>query len=129
MYESGVSVNTPNGTDLFTAFFTINSSVTIGYLSFDIVDSMMMGEYYSNGYFLINGTIPPVVLSAPFESMYQLTISTGREFDAVELMDNITFNLFSFVNTTNGDIFMAIASAVLYVKGNVIATVILLYVY
>ena len=127
-YEPRVSVSAPIGTDLFTAFFIINSSVTIGYLSFDIVDNMMVGESVSGSDFLINGTTPPVVISPPFESMYQLTISTGRVIDAVKLMDNITFNLHSFVNTTNGDIAMALASVVLHVTGIFIIAVCVKYV-
>ena len=118
-YQSFININSPAGTGLFTTSFIINSSVTIGYLSFDIVDNMMVGESVSGSDFLINGTTPPVVISPPFESMYQLTISTGREFTASDQMrGNITFNLHSFVNTTNGDMVMTLASAVLRVTGN-----------
>ena len=118
-YQSLININSPTETDLLTAFFIINSSVTIGYLSFDIVNNMMVGESVSGSDFLINGTTPPIVIFPPFESMYQLTISTGREFTAGDQMrDNITFNLHSFVNTTNGDIIMALASVVLHVTGN-----------
>ena len=118
-YQSLLYINSPNGTDLFTALLAINSSVTIGYLSFDIIDNMMVGESVSNSDFLINGIRPPVVISSPFQSMYQLTISTGRVFTATDQMrDNVTFTLFSFVNTTNGDTTMALASVVLRVSGN-----------
>ena len=117
-YQSLIQVIAPTGTELFTAFFIINSSVTIGYLSFDIVDNMMVGESVSGSDFLINGTTPPVAISPPFESMYQLTISTGRVIDAVELMDNITFNLISYLNTTNGDTLISLANVTLYGKGN-----------
>ena len=78
----------------------------------------MVGESVSGSDFLINGTTPPIVISPSFESMYQLTISTGRVFTVSDQMrDNITFNLHSFVNTTNGDIIMALASVVLRVTG------------
>jgi len=79
----------------------------------------MVGESVSNSNFLINGTSPPLVISSPFESMYQLTISTGRVLTATDqLRDNITFNLYGFMYTINGEMIVTIASVVLHITGN-----------
>ena len=117
-YQSLVDTNIPIGADLFTAFFIINSSATITYISFDIIDDMMVGESVSNSDLLLNGTRPPLVLSRPFQSMFWLTISTGRIFDAVEIRENITFTLFSFVRAVNGDFITSSANLILYGIGN-----------
>ena len=114
-YQSLIDTNIP---DLFTAFFIINSSATITYISFDIIDDMMVGESVSNSGLLLNGTRPPLVLSRPFQSMFWLTISTGRTFDAVEIRENITFTLFSFVRAVNGDFITSSANLILYGIGN-----------
>ena len=133
-YEHEVEVNLTSQTDLFSAFFIIDSNASIAYLSFDIVDNMMAGEAESVGDFLINGTSPPVVISPPFESMYQLTLSTGRDFDVMELREDIKFNLFGFVNTTDGDVVASLANVTLYKRGNhtisiIVCTFIWAYIY
>jgi len=117
-YQSLVNTNIPIGADLFTAFFIINSSATITYVSFDIIDDMIVGESFSNSDLLINGTRPPVVVSRPFQSMYWLTISTGRAFSSFEIRENITFTLFSFVRVVNGDFITSSANLILYGTGN-----------
>ena len=44
--------------------------VPLSHLSFDIVDNMMAGESLTNGRYLINWTIPPLVVSPPIMPMY-----------------------------------------------------------
>ena len=116
-YESAISVTTPIGANLFTAIFVINSNITVSYLAFDLVDGVWVGEALNNGNFLINGTVPPLIISPPFETIYWLIISTGRKFDAIEIRENIAFNLFSYVRATNGDYVTSFANVILYGTG------------
>jgi len=119
-YESAVSEVTPIGKHLFTAYFVINSPVTtISYVSFDIMDDMWVGETLDHANFLINGSVPPFIIRPPFQTMYRLTISTGRNFYAAEIRENITFNIFSHVRATNGNDISS-AYVTLYGTGNFI---------
>ena len=84
------------GAALFEALFIINPNVIVEYLYFDIV-----GDSSVKRNFLINGTIPPLVLQTPFQSMYLLTITNGTELDTINTMD-ITFSLSAFIHISGG---------------------------
>ena len=68
-------------------------------LAFDIITTEeVIGEASFNEDFLINRTIPPLLITqAPYQSLYLLTITTGNVLDTNDTMD-ITFNLFAFIN-------------------------------
>ena len=90
---------TPIGT---VALFIINPNVTVEYLSFDIIMmDQMVGKSSDDGDFLINGIIPPLVLQAPLQSLYSLTISTDSVSNTSNTMD-IIFSLFASVNISSG---------------------------
>ena len=61
----------------------------------------MVGESIVDGDFLINETMPPLVIQqAPFQSMYLLTITiNGSVLDTNDTMD-ITFNLSAFIRVS-----------------------------
>jgi len=71
----------------------------------------------NTGDFLINGTIPPVILQPPFQSSYLLLIVTGNQVDAIN-RTNITFDLYSMINTTSG-MAMPQATVILQLPGTV----------
>ena len=119
-YECGVNVYTPITTPLIEPMFVIDSNVPLSHLSFDIVDNMMAGETSTNGHYLINGTIPPLVVSPPIASMYWIALSIGRRLNYYNLRDNITFNLFAYVRTTDGEFLTVQADVTLYERGNTV---------
>ena len=118
-YEFDINIYSPIGTVVFDALFTINPNVTVEFLTFDI---MMMeefvGESSGDGEFLINGTTPPLVIQAPYQSMYLLTITTGNVLDTEDTMD-ITFNLFAFINISIGVVRMPTSNVTLHKIGKV----------
>ena len=63
----------------------------------------MVGESSVDGDFLINGTIPPLVIQAPSQSMYSLTVSVSTDsvLNTSSTMD-ITFSLLAVVNIASG---------------------------
>ena len=79
----------------------------------------MIGESSVEGYFLINGTTPPLVQEAPFQSMYFLTITTDNVLDTDDTMD-ITFNLFAFINISTGVLAMPVSNVILHKIGKVL---------
>lgn len=118
-YEFDINIHSPIGTVVFEALFIINPNVTVEYLSFDI---MMMDEVVgessdADGDFLINGTIPPLVLQlAPFQSMYLLPITTNNLLDPNDTMD-IIFSLLAFVNISTGLVSMPVSNVILHKIG------------
>ena len=80
----------------------------------------MVGESLMSvdGIFLVNGTIPPLVQQAPFQSMYLLTVTTGNALDTTDTMD-ITFKLFAFINTSTGVIAMPVSYVILHKIGKI----------
>ena len=79
----------------------------------------MAEESTVNGDFLINGTIPPLVQQAPFQSMYLLTITIGNVLDTTDTMD-ITFSLFAFINISTGVLAMPVSKVILHKIGKVL---------
>ena len=94
---------------------------TVEYLRFDIIMmDEMVGESSVDGDFLINGTIPPLVMQqAPFQSMYLLTITTGNVLDTNDTMD-ITLDLFAFINISTGVSSMPVSNVTLHKIGKVL---------
>ena len=116
-YEFDINIYSPVGTVVFDALFIISPNVTVEFLSFDIImTDEFVGESTVNGDFLINGTIPPLVTQAPYQSMYLLTITTGNVIDTSDITD-VTFNLFSFVNISTGTVVMPISNVTLHKIG------------
>ena len=116
-YEFDISIYSPIGTVVFEAFFVISPNVTVESLSFDIImTDGLVGESTINGDFLINGTIPPLVVQPPYHSQYLLTITTGNTLDANDTTD-VTFDLFAFVNTTIGIVVMPMSNVTLHKIG------------
>ena len=116
-YEFDIDIYSPVGTVVFEALFIINPNVTVEFLSFDIImTDDIEGETSVDGDFLINGTIPPLVIQAPYQSMYLLTITTGNVIDTSDTTD-VTFDLFSFVNISNGTVAMPISNVTLHKIG------------
>ena len=98
-YEFDINIYSPIGTVVFEALFIINPNVTVDFLSFDIImTDEIVGESSIDGDFLINGTMLPLLIQAPYQSMYLLTITTGNALDTNDTMD-ITFNLLACFNT------------------------------
>ena len=97
--EVDINIYSPNGTVVFETLFIINPNVTVEHLSFDIT-TMMVGESNFAGDFLINGTTPPLVVQAPFQSLYMLTVLTGGVLNTSSTMD-IIFSLIALVNTSS----------------------------
>ena len=79
----------------------------------------MVGGSNVLGDFLINGTIPPLVQQAPFQSMYLLNITTENALDTTDTMD-ITFSLFAFINTSTGVLAMPVSNVILHKIGKVL---------
>ena len=98
--------------------FIINPNVTIGLLAFDIITTEeVIGEASVNEDFLINGTIPPLLITqAPYQSMYLLTITTGNVLDTTDTMD-INFELLAFVNTLINKTEISISNVTLHKIG------------
>ena len=116
-YEIDFDFYSPNGTVVLEVLFIINPNVTVEYLSFDIMVVEMVGGSNVDGDFLVNGTIPPLVQQAPFQSMYLLNITTGNTLDTTDTMD-ITFNLFAFINTSTGVFAMPVSNVILHKIGS-----------
>ena len=56
----------------------------------------------NEGDFLINAMVPPVQIQPPFQSRYQLTVSTGTALDTNTLeVESIMFSLLSSIRATN----------------------------
>ena len=115
-YEVDIDIYSPIGTVVLEALFIINPNVTVEYLSFDIMMDEMVGESSVGGDFLINGTIPPLVQQAPFQSMYLLTITTGNVLDTTDTTD-ITFSLFAFINISTGVVAVPVSNVILHKIG------------
>ena len=116
-YEFDINIYSPIGTVVFEALFIINPNVTVEFLSFDIImTDEILGESSIDGDFLINGTMLPLVIQAPYQSLYLLTITTGNVLDTSDTMD-ITFNLFAFISISIGVVRMPISNVTLYKIG------------
>ena len=116
-YEFDINIYSPVGTVVSEALFIITPNVTVEFLSFDIImTDELVGESTINGDFLINGTMPPLVTQAPYQSIYLLTITTGSVIDTSDTTD-VTFDLFSFVNISNGTVAMPISNVTLHKIG------------
>ena len=103
-YEFDINIYSPNETVEFEAFFIIHQNVTVEYLSFDItMMDEIVGESSVDGDFLINGTIPPLVIQAPYQSMYLLTVSVSTDsvLNTSSTMD-VIFSLLAVVNIASG---------------------------
>ena len=83
-----------------------------------MTDELVRGSTIS-GDFLINGTIPPLVVQPPYQSLYLLTITTGSMLDAGDTTD-VTFNLFAFVNISIGVVAMPMSNVTLRKIGKVL---------
>ena len=83
-----------------------------------MLDEMIRGSSV-DGDFLINGTIPPLVKSAPFQSTYLLNITTGNALDTTGTMD-ITFSLIAFINTSTGVLAMPVSNVIVHKIGKVL---------
>ena len=113
-YELDISIYSPIGTVVFEALFIINPNVTVEFLSFDI---MMTDEESSvDRNFLINGVIPPLVVQAPYQSLYFLTITIGNMLDTNDTTD-VSFILSAFINTTTGIVSMPSSNVTLHKIG------------
>ena len=121
-YEFDVNIYSPIGTVLFEALFIINPNVTIGLLAFDIITTEeVIGEASVNEDFLINGTIPPLLITqAPYQSLYLLTITTGNVLDTNDTMD-INFELLAFVNTLINETEISISNVTLHRIGKALS--------
>ena len=125
-YEFDIDIYSPIGTVVFEAVFIINPNITVE-LSFDIImTDEFVGESTINGDFLINGTIPPLVIQPPYQSMYLLTITTGNVIDTSDTTD-VTFNLFAFVNISTGVVTIPISNVTLHKIGRVHGKLVLSY--
>ena len=120
-YEFDINIYSPIGTVVFEALFIINPNVAVEFLSFDIIleESRTVRESSANRDFLINGTIPPLVIQAPYKSMYWLAITTGYVLDINDTMD-ITFDLSAFINTTTDIMSMLISNVILHKIGKML---------
>ena len=118
-YEVDIDINSPIGTVVLETLFIINPNVTVKYLSFDIMMDETVEESSVGGDFLINGTIPPLVQQAPFQSMYLLTITTGNVLDTTDTMD-IVFSLFAYINISTGVVAMPVSNVILHKIGKVL---------
>ena len=98
-YESEISVATPTGTDLFTAYFVIDSNTSFTHLRFQLVNTILEGEPLHDGNFRINGSRPPLLLPRQSDMIYPLIVSTDRMFNSREISNNITFSLVGSVIT------------------------------
>ena len=78
----------------------------------------IVGESSIDGDFLINGTMLPLLIQAPYQSMYLLTITTGNVLDTNDTID-ITFNLLAFINISIGVMRMPISNVTLHKIGKV----------
>ena len=127
-YEFDINIYSPVGTIVFDILFIISSNVTVEFLSFDIImTDEFVGESTINGDFLINGTITPLVIQAPYQSMYLLTITTGNVIDTSDTTD-ITFNLFAFVNISIGIVTMPMSDVTLHKIGKMLPCMITTYI-
>ena len=79
----------------------------------------IVGESSIDGDFLINGTMLPLLIQAPYQSMYLLYITTGNVLDTSDTMD-ITFNLFAFINISVGVVRMPTSNVTLHKIGKVL---------
>ena len=111
-YESSVRPCTPIRTVVLEASITINSSDVIEHVEFGIIEGSV-----DSGDFLINGMVPPVIQQPPFQFSYALSIVTGRRVNT-ENKTNITFNLYSMINTSSG-VLMPQATVILQLPGAV----------
>ena len=118
-YEFYINIYSPIGTVVFEALFIIHPNVTVEYLSFDIemIDEIV-GESSTDEDFLINETTPPLLVQAPYQSLYLLTITTGNVLDTSDTMD-ITFNLFAFINISIGVVRMPMSNVTLHKIGKI----------
>ena len=78
----------------------------------------IVGELSIDGDFLINRTMLPLLIPAPYQSMYLLTITTGNVLDTTDTMD-ITFDLFAFINISIGVVTMSVSNVALHKIGKV----------
>ena len=118
-YEFDINIYSPIGTVVFEALFIINPTVTVEYLSFDIVmTDEIVGELSVDEHFLINKTTPPLLVQAPYQLLYLLTITTGDVLNASDTMD-ITFNLFAFINISVGVVRMPMSNVTLHKIGKI----------
>ena len=113
-YEFDINIYSPIGTVVFAALFIINPNVTVEFLSFDIImTDELVGESTISGDFLINGTVPPLVVQPPYQSMYLLVITTSNILDTSDTTD-ITFSLFAFVNISTDEVAMPMSNVTLH---------------
>ena len=85
-------------------------------------DHEIVGESSVDGIFLINETTPPLVIQAPFQSMYLLTITTGSVLETADTMD-ITFELFALISLSTEGMRMSSSNVTLHKIGKVLLTV------
>ena len=83
-----------------------------------MTDELVRGSTIS-GDFLINGTIPPLVVQPPYQSLYLLTITTGSMLDINDTTD-VTFNLFAFVNISISIVTMPMSNVTLHKIGKIL---------
>ena len=122
-YEFNINIYSPI---VFEALFILNPNVTVEYLSFDIIMmDEIVGESNVDGSdtiedFLINGTTPPLVSQAPFQSLYLLTISSDNALNMSGNTMDITFSLFALVNISSGVTEMLFSNVTLHQIGMMI---------
>ena len=116
-YEFDISIYSSTGTVVFEALFILNPNVTVEFLSFDIITTdEFVGETTNNGDFLINGITPPLVIQAPYQSVYFLAITVDNVLDTNDTTD-VTFDLFAFVRTSTGIVAMPTSNVTLHKIG------------
>jgi len=109
-YQSNVKPCTPIGTVVLEAAVAIHSTDRIRHIEFGVI-----GESINSGDFLINGMTPPVIVQPPFQSTYLLLIVSGSVMNTTN--ENITFNLYSLVNTTSNRTVAPYATVILQLPG------------
>ena len=123
-YAFDFSIYASYGTVVFVAQYSVNPSVTLEYLSFDIMlTSMMIGEADIIGEagapFLINGTGTTINVRSLNQSEYLLpiTIEFLLQDSVYDVNTNITFELLSNISTVDGMTASPFASAILFITG------------
>ncbi|XP_065915266.1 uncharacterized protein [Dysidea avara] len=121
-YAFDFSIYASYGTVVFVAQYSVNPSVTLEYLSFDIMlTSMMIGEADIIGEagvpFLINGTDTTINVRSLNQSEYLLpiTIEFLLQDSVYDVNTNITFELLSNISTVDGMTASPFASAILFI--------------
>jgi len=121
-YAFDYSTYAQHGTVAFAAQYIINTNVTLQYLSFDIMLTVIgevdiVGEASGNDGFLINGAAPPIHVQSFNQSEYVLAITIGILPQNNDVGSSIMFDLLSNISTIDGMTSNPSASATLFITG------------